>query len=79
MPESVIQDSNEEQRLMKYEVIESRTYPGHWNVEAIDQEGRVFVVIFSGPNASGRAYEYAAWKNSVYAPAEKAQLVPALA
>lgn len=62
---------------MHYEVAQSKQYPGHWNVEAIDGEGRVFVAIFSGPNASERAYEYASWKNSVLAPAERFQSVAA--
>jgi len=62
---------------MYYEVVESKQYSGHWHVEAIDSDGRVFVAVFSGPNAKDRAYEYAGWKNSVLAPAEK--LEPALA
>jgi hypothetical protein len=62
---------------MHYEVVESKQFRGHWNVEAIDADGRVFVVIFSGPNAAERAYEYASWKNSVLAPAERAQAVAA--
>ena len=32
---------------MHYEVVKSSQYPGHWNVEAIDNDGRVFVAIFS--------------------------------
>jgi len=62
---------------MHYEVAESRKYPGHWHVEAVDDDGRVFVVVFSGPNAQERAHEYASWKNSVLAPAERAQAVAA--
>jgi hypothetical protein len=57
---------------MHYEVVESKQYPGHWHVEAIDDDGRVFVAILSGPNARERAREYAGWKNSVLAPAERA-------
>lgn len=49
---------------MNYETVESRHYPGHWHVEAIDSDGRVHVAIFSGPNAKARAQEYADWKNS---------------
>jgi hypothetical protein len=62
---------------MHYEVVESKQYPGHWHVEAIDGDGRIFVAIFSGPNAVGRAREYAGWKNSVLAPAEKSEVVAA--
>lgn len=57
---------------MHYEVMESGLYRGHWHVEAIDREGRVFVAIFSGPHAKEQAFEYACWKNSVLAPAEVA-------
>lgn len=62
---------------MHYEVVESRQYPGHWHAEAIDQDGAVFVVVFSGPHAEQRAREYANWKNSVLAPAEKYEAVAA--
>lgn len=62
---------------MHYEVVQSREFPGHWHVEAIDGDGRVFVAVFSGPNAAERANEYASWKNSVLAPAEKFQAVGA--
>ena len=49
---------------MQYEVVESQPYPGIWHVEGIDEEGRVFVTAFSGPEAEKRAREYAQWKNS---------------
>jgi hypothetical protein len=62
---------------MHYEVVESRQYPGHWHAEAIDQDGAVFVVVFSGPHAEQRAHEYANWKNSVLAPAERFEAVAA--
>jgi hypothetical protein len=62
---------------MHYEVVESRQDRGHWHVEAIDDDGAVFVAVFSGPKARERAYEYASWKNSVLAPAEKVQTVAA--
>ena len=55
-----------------YEVIESRSFPGHWHAESVDSEGRVFVAVFSGPNAMERAAEYADWKNKVFAPVEMA-------
>lgn len=50
---------------MNYEVVESKHYPDEWRVEAIDNEGRAFIAIFSGPAAKERASEYAAWKNGV--------------
>jgi len=59
---------------MHYEVVESRDYRGHWHAEATDSDGRVFVAVFSGPNAAERAHEYAIWKNSVLAPAERAMV-----
>ncbi len=62
---------------MHYEVVESKQYSGHWHVEAIDGDGRVFVVVFSGPSAEERAHEYASWKNSVLAPAERSQAAAA--
>jgi hypothetical protein len=49
---------------MNYETKESRDFKDHWHVEAIDEEGRVFVAIFSGPDAQERAIEYAKLKNS---------------
>lgn len=54
------------QTKLEYEVVEDRKYTGDWRVEAInsDGDGEVFVAIFSGPDAEGRAAEYAAWKNS---------------
>lgn len=50
---------------LTYEIAESREYRGHWHVEAIDDEGRIFVAVFSGPEAENRAAEYADWKNGV--------------
>ena len=52
-------------RRLKYEVTESPEFSGHWHVEAIDDEGRVFVAVFSGPEAEERAREYADWKNGL--------------
>ena len=48
---------------MNYEVKESKTHRDYWHVEATDSEGRVFVAVFSGPQAQARAQEYAEWKN----------------
>lgn len=49
---------------MEYEVIQDRLNLGDWRVEAIDHEndGQVYVSIFSGPKAKEQAQEYAAWK-----------------
>jgi hypothetical protein len=48
---------------MEYEVIEDRKFPGDWRAEAIDNDGRCYITIFSGPNAKQRAEEYARWKS----------------
>ena len=58
-----------------YQVAESRDYPGHWHVEAIAEDGSVFVAVFSGPEASERAAQYADWKNGVRHQAAVLQLV----
>jgi hypothetical protein len=62
MAESATRQSRERERL-NHEVAESRTYPGHWHVEAVGIDGEVYVAVFSGPNAQHRAAEYADWKN----------------
>jgi hypothetical protein len=51
---------------MRYEVMRSRGIVDEWRVEAIDyeQDGQVFVTIFSGPDAERRAKEYAEWRNA---------------
>jgi hypothetical protein len=51
--------------LMDWECIEDKQNRGDWRVEAIDHEneGQVYVAIFSGPDARERAQEYAALKN----------------
>jgi hypothetical protein len=60
---------------MKYEMIESRAEPGHWHVESINDDGSVYVVVFSGPEAKERAAEYADWKNGLRHPAAVLHLV----
>jgi hypothetical protein len=60
---------------LKYEIAESKDYPGHWHVEAVDNEGLVFVAVFSGPEARDRAAEYADWKNGIRHPTAVLQLV----
>ena len=51
--------------LMNWECFEDKHNRGDWRVEAIDfdNEGKVYVTIFSGPDARERAEEYAALKN----------------
>jgi hypothetical protein len=60
---------------VKYEVVESRDYPGHWHVEAINNDGSIEVAVFSGPSAQERAAEYADWKNGVRNPAAVLRIV----
>ena len=47
---------------MKYEVV---PYLDMWAVEAIDwqREGVIYRTLFMGPDAEGRAHEYAEWKS----------------
>ena len=66
-PSSTLYRGTSEKRggiSMFYEVVESRPYLGTWHAEAVDDERRVFVAIFSGPEAEQRAREYATWKNA---------------
>jgi hypothetical protein len=48
---------------MEWTSFEDRHNPGDWRVEANDNEGVVYVTIFSGPASRERAEEYAAIKN----------------
>jgi hypothetical protein len=50
---------------MNYETKQSQQYKDQWHVEAIGDEGEMFVSIFTGPKAEERAHEYANWKNGV--------------
>lgn len=51
--------------MLEYEIRASRDVPDEYRVEAIDERtGECYVAIFSGPNAKGRAEEYAALKNA---------------
>lgn len=38
---------------------------GGWVVEAIGDDGEMYVAQFYGPQAKERAYEYQSWKNNV--------------
>ena len=49
---------------MRWYCFEDKLYAGDWRVEGNDNEGRVFVAIFSGADAHERAQEYADWKTS---------------
>ena len=48
-------------KKLDYEVVQDRNSAEEWRVEAIDYEndGQVYVAIFSGPSAKTRAEEYA--------------------
>lgn len=50
---------------MVFEVTKSNNTVNEWRVEAIDfdEDGEIYVAMFSGPHARERAEEYAAWKN----------------
>ncbi len=54
---------------MEYEVVGPRKGESEWRVEAIDYEndGEVYLAIFSGPGAEKRAKEYARLKRSLQA------------
>ena len=47
---------------MEYVLIQSADVIDEWRVEAIEEDGRIYVALFSGPSARARAQEYAAWK-----------------
>ena len=52
--------------LMEWECFEDMKNKGDWRVEAIDfdNEGAVYVTIFSGPGSRKRAREYIAIKSA---------------
>jgi hypothetical protein len=60
---------------MQYELAESREFLGTWHVEAVGDDGEVYVAVFSGPRARERAAEYADWKNGVRSPAALLKMV----
>jgi hypothetical protein len=39
-----------------------------WVVEAVGQDGEMYVTQFYGPDAERRAHEYADWKNAMEQP-----------
>ena len=55
---------------MDWSCFAEELYVGDWRVEGRDHEneGQVYVAIFSGPKARERAQEYADWKISKEQP-----------
>lgn len=53
---------------MNYDAFKDKS-SNDWRVEAVDfeNEGNIYIAIFSGPDAQARAAEYAQWKNQVHA------------
>ena len=51
---------------MEWECFEDKKNPGDWRVDAIDfdDEGAVYITIFSGPHSRERAQEYATMKTA---------------
>lgn len=49
----------------RIEVGERHDRPGVWSVEAIGGDGEIYQAWFMGPDARGRAYEYARLKYDV--------------
>lgn len=51
---------------MRYEISESKDFPGDWRVEATNVEGygESYVTLFCGPLAQERAQEFMAWKTT---------------
>jgi hypothetical protein len=43
---------------MNWECVEDKVYPGEWRVEGIDDDGDIYVTVFSGPRARERAEDY---------------------
>jgi hypothetical protein len=52
--------------IMEWECFADMRNKGDWRVEAIDfdNEGAVYVTIFSGPGSRKRAHEYVAMKSA---------------
>lgn len=46
---------------MNHELCPDEITPGDWRVEAVGEDGEVYVAIFSGPNAESRATAYQRW------------------
>lgn len=50
--------------VMNYEVAPSQARQGDWIASATDEDGAMYLVFFSGPDAQRRAEEYASWQSS---------------
>ena len=57
---------------MKYELVESKKFPGEWIVEGInfppEGDGEVYTAIFCASDAKGRAEAYLAWLTAPNTP-----------
>jgi hypothetical protein len=53
---------------LEYEAFEDKEEPPDWRVEAIGEDGEVYVTIFTGEDQERRAREYAAVMNSLQSP-----------
>ncbi len=53
---------------MNYDAFADKKTPGDWRVEAInfENEGNVYIAVFSGPGAQARAQDYAQWQNEIW-------------
>lgn len=53
--------------LVLYQAAACRDAPGEWLVRGVNyaENQEVYVARFAGPDAQGRAEEYAAWKNGI--------------
>ena len=51
---------------LRYELVQCEGSVNVWRVEAIDEEneGVIYMALFSGPDARAKAQEYAAWKSA---------------
>ena len=48
---------------MTYEIRQSHEHEGDWIASAVGDDGEMYLVFFSGPDAKELAEEYAKWKN----------------
>jgi hypothetical protein len=53
---------------MEYVALEDKVEPPDWRVEAIGEDGEVYVTIFTGPDPERRARQYAALMTSLESP-----------
>lgn len=55
---------------LAFEAFEDKEEPPDWRVEAIGDDGEVYVTIFTGEDPERRAREYAALMNSLQSPSK---------